>query len=110
MNPKRATAIDLLVKSEIWPVNYVPYGLRFLWWLGIDVPPPIFADFWPTVIIRGCFMTAFFGLFMLALNQGKISKFTLFTAVSIGAANGLITAYDNRRRRIKFNLPLWREI
>ena len=110
MNPKRAAAINLLVKAGIWPVNYIPPILRFLWWVGIDVTPPIFSSFWSTVIIRGCFMAIFYGLFIQALNQGTSSKYGLYGAVFIGFATGLIQAFDNRRRRIKFNLPSWREI
>jgi hypothetical protein len=34
INPKRTAAINLIVAEDIWPVHYVPYGLRLLWRIG----------------------------------------------------------------------------
>jgi len=111
-NPKRTAAIELLVAKGIWPVNYVPYGTRFLWWIGIDIPPPIFMSFWNSLLVAGGAFAAGYGL-AIWIMRTPIYRTTmsavLFT-IGGGIICGLYVARRNANLRKKHNLPSWDEL
>ncbi len=111
INGKRAAAIDILVAKEVWPVHYVPIGLRFLWWIGIDVPPPYFLSFTRNAVQMGGSMAFFYGLVFCAIVWARQeSYFTAFVMVCIGISAGLFHAAKYKRLKRKYNLPSWDEL
>jgi len=47
---QREQALAILARTGIWPSNYAPPALHLLWRLGLAIPPPHFARFWPTAL------------------------------------------------------------
>jgi hypothetical protein len=111
-NPKRTTAINLLVTKGIWPVNYVPYGLRFLWWIGIDTPPPYFVSFWGNALLMGIPMTIIYGIIFWFLIWSRHGSATVGTLEAVGLGLGISINYalNYKRLRSKYNLPSWDEL
>jgi hypothetical protein len=112
INPKRTAAINLLVAKDIWPVNYVPFGLRFLWRIGIDVPPPYFVRFWGNALLIGIPMTIIYGIIFWLLIWSRHGSSTVGTleAIGLGLGIGINYALNYKRLRGKYNLPSWDEI
>ena len=112
-NPKRTAAINLLVDRGIWPINYVPMGLRLLWRIGIDVPPPIFLSYWANVLLGGSIpaliYTIMIGLVPWLYRERSLVEFAVGIAV-FWLIVGLVRAFTWARLRRKHNLPLWRQI
>ena len=111
-NPKRTVAIELLVAKGIWPANYVPMGLRLLWWVGIDVPPPIFMGFWSNFVSTGCVFAAgyFFANWMLKTAINRTTMRAIIFNAGAGLIFGLYVAKRNANLRQKHNLPSWDEL
>jgi len=112
-NIKRTAAINILVEKGIWPVNYVPLGLRMLWRIGINVPPPIFASFWWTFIWQGALASLIYSLVTWILPLLHQDKTIEGFAIRVGVfwlIVGIFAAFSNRRLRQKHNLPSWSEI
>ncbi|TXT34551.1 MAG: ybaA [Comamonadaceae bacterium] len=80
---KREAALKLLSTTGIWKSNYAPPGVKLLWRLGIDCPPPHLARFWSVFFVCGLFAGLSFG-------------FLMATYYAIG--------------RKKHRLPLWKDI
>ncbi len=112
MNSKRDTAIELLVAKGIWPVNYVPYGTRFLWWIGIDVPPPVFMGFWNSILFAGGAFTVGYGLanWIMRTPIYRTTMSGVFFTIGGGIIFGLYVARRNANLRKKYNLPSWEEL
>ncbi len=111
-NPKRAAAINLLVAKGIWPVNYVPYGTRFLWWIGIDVPPPVFMGFWNSILFAGGAFTVGYGLanWVMRTTIYRTPMSGILFTLGAGVIVGLYVAKRNANLRRKHNLPSWDEL
>ncbi len=112
-NPKRTAAVELLVTKGIWPVNYVPRGLRLLWYLGVDARPPLFANFWSTVVWQGSIPSLIFALMIWAIPFLHQDKNIEGYAVRIGIfylVVGGVTALSNMRLKRKHNLPSWEDL
>jgi Family of unknown function (DUF6404) len=111
-NPKRTAAINLLVAREIWPVNYVPMGLRLLWRIGIDIPPPYFISFYGNVFLVGTPMALLYGFtFWFFIWSRQSSSITMWLlAVALGLSFGLTQAAKYKRLKGKYSLPSWDEL
>lgn len=108
---KRQAALQLLATTGMWRSNYLPPLFRFLWSLGIDIPPPHFARFLPNVIISGCFFGATWAILLYFLHgwpQGTTLLIALQKAGISGALFGIAIASYYAYGKRKFQLPDWK--
>ena len=45
---RRDHALTLMAHTDVAPSRYAPPFYRWLWRLGVQIPPPHFAGAWPT--------------------------------------------------------------
>ena len=112
-HPKRKAALKLLSTTGIWKSNYSPPGVRLLWRLGFDCPPPHFARFWSVAPVCGVYFGSAMGLFMWVMAYfGRIhsSQGVLVGAGFAGLFFGLSMATYYALGRRKYRLPLWKDI
>ena len=43
---RKQKALAIMVRRNMFKCNYAPPLIRFLWWLGVNIPPLPFASFW----------------------------------------------------------------
>ena len=110
---KREAALKLLSTTGIWKSNYAPPGVKLLWRLGIDCPPPHLARFWSVFFVCGLFFGLSLGLSMwvVALTSGiyALSWIPLGAGVA-GLSFGFLMATYYAIGRKKHRLPLWKDI
>lgn len=112
-SPKREAALKLLSTTDIWKANYAPFGIRLLWRLGFDCPPPHFAGFWSAFWSFGLYFGLSIGLFMwvfASYSGGSDLRFVLFRAAVSGLGFGLFMAAYYAYGRRKYGLPLWKDL
>ena len=110
---KREEALRLLKSTGIRESNYCPPLLRLLWRLGLQVPPPHFANFGATAVFAGSFFGISWGLLMwLFFWQGAGMKPTAVVGISAiaGALFGLTMSAYYAYGRKKHALPSWRTL
>ena len=87
----------------LWTVAPLPY--RFFWWLGIQVPPPLFLRRWTVVLLEGVFFSLVFGLWFFqffALHE------TIFCALLTGTMYGLVAGMQHYDlNRMLHQAPSW---
>jgi hypothetical protein len=110
---KREAALQLLSATGIWKSNYAPPGLRLLWRLGFDCPPPHLAGFWSVFFACGFYFGASMGLLLWAV--ASYSGYNIFPSVPLRAAIaglgfGLFMAAYYAWGRRKHKLPLWKDL
>ena len=59
---KLDAALALLASTGIYRSNYAPPLYRFLWWLGVKVPPPHFRSFAANFAITGSYFAIISGV------------------------------------------------
>ncbi len=112
VNPKREAALKLLESTGMWRSNYAPPILRLLWSLGLNLPPPHFANFFANTVFTGTFFAVSWGLLMWVLVWSRRAM-PLSTALLASACAGLffglvMSGYYAHGRR-KYKLPSWAE-
>lgn len=106
---KRVAALKLLHNKGLGKADYQPPGLRLLWWLGINYPPPLMVEFAPNAIASGSYFGIFMGAFFyFGLFNNSIEGALIGGAIG-GIVFGLTMAIYFRSVRRKHNLPLWRD-
>ncbi len=110
---RRLAALALLAATGMRPSNYSPPLFRFLWWLGLDVPPPHFASFWSNALGTGLFFGPVWGAAMWVLFSLQVNVPLQTLVLVVGGAGGsfglVMAAYYAYGRR-KYALPAWREL
>mgnify|MGYP000013945724 CR=1 FL=1 len=111
---KREVALKLLEATGIWKSSYAPPGVRLLWRLGFDCPPPHLARFWSVFLVCALYFGIFMGLFMVAMSTfsgtNVPSSSTLLGASLAGICFGLFMATYYAMGRRKYRLPLWKDL
>jgi len=109
---KLAAALTLLEATGIWRNSYAPPLWRFLWRVGVRVPPPHFVGSTANFLFTGSFFGIAWGLFMWFTfwsRLGTSPAFGVGLAIFTGSLFGLCMAgyysYGARKHRI----PLWRD-
>ncbi len=85
---------------------------RLLWRLGVEIPPPHFAGFWPLALSTGPFFAVCWGLlmwFLLWRSDDMPVAIAVVTSLLAGLAFGLIMAAYYRWRARKLALPPWKD-
>ena len=106
-------ALAILARTAIWPSNYAPPALHLLWRLGLAIPPPHFARFWPTAAALGTAFAVAWGLMMwfFVWSRQSMSPFAALVAAAVaGALFGLSMATYYAYGRRKYQLPSWRSL
>jgi hypothetical protein len=101
-----------LAQRGVGKYTTAPPLYRLLWKLGIDVPPPHFAGFWPLAITMGVFFAVFWGIFMwffLWRSEGTPPAVAVGSSLIAGVLFGLIMAAYYRWRASKLALPRWED-
>ena len=109
---KRSAALKLLATTGIRESNFAPPGVKLIWLLGVDCPPPHMARFSGTALVAGLYFAGAWGLFMslFVWAQGTISVTEAFIAsIAAGIFFGLSMASYYAIGRRKHNLPLWKD-
>ena len=112
-NPNRALALQLLAKTGIWRSSYEPPLLRLLWRLGVNAPPPHFANFGSTALFMGAGFGVLWGGLMWVISwsrTGVPSSTAALSSTFAGALFGLSMASYYAYGRRKHKLPTWREL
>ncbi len=95
------------------PYTAAPPLYRFLWHVGINIPPPIFGSFLPTAIFMGTFFAVGWGAVMWLLLWSHEPSMSLdsaaITAATAGLLFGLIMAGYYAYKSKQLNLPPWSE-
>ena len=110
---KREAAMKLLEATGIWKSNYAPPGLRLLWRLGFDCPPPHLASFWSVFIFSTLYFGVCMGLSMLAISvfiESEIISMIPVGAAVAGLVFGTIMATYFAIGRWTHQLPLWKDL
>ena len=113
IDPRRATALELLAKAGIRRSNYEPPFLRLFWKFGFNVPPPHFASFWSNVVFMGSFFGVLWGVIVWMLVwslEGETLGVVALAAVLAGTFIGLAMASYYAYGRRKHKLPSWQEL
>lgn len=111
-NARRDAALNLLAATGMRRSNYAPPGVRLLWLLGVDAPPPHFATFPAAALVTGSVFGIFFGLADKVLRgvgfpSRPMSLPEIATiALTVGVMNASYYAHGRRKHR----LPSWREL
>jgi len=90
--------------------TYAPPAWRILWRMGIKVPPPLFAPFWPCAILLSGYFVVAWGLFMWLFawsHRDMPLWLMLSSALFAGLLFGLCMAAYYRHVAHKHNLPAW---
>src|SRR2546423_703694 len=109
---KLAAALALLASTGIWRSNYAPPLVRFLWRLGVRVPPPHFVGFSAHFVFTGSFFGITWGLLMwfaLWSRSGMSPGIAVGMAMLAGLFFGLCMAGYYRHGARKHGIPLWRD-
>jgi len=110
---KRDAALKLLEATGIWKSNYAPPGLRLLWRLGFDCPPPHLANFSSVFLVCSLYFGVSMGLFMAAVSVFSDAydlALVVPGAAVAGLCFGLIMATYYAVGRRKYQLPLWKDL
>ncbi len=110
---KRDAALKLLEATDIWKSSYAPPGVRLLWRLGFDCPPPHLASFWSVFLVCAVYFGVVMGLFMLAVSvfAGTYAFSLIPFGVGIaGLVFGILMATYYAIGRRKYKLPLWKDL
>lgn len=110
---KRDQALAILGKTRIWRSNYEPFGVQLLWRLGVKVPPPHFARFWPAVAAYGAWFAVAWGVIMWFIfwSRQGISPWAMAAGAAVaGALFGLSMAAYYAHARHKYGLPTWQSL
>jgi len=102
--------LDDFSRRGIGRYTAAPPIYRLLWWLGLEVPPPHFAGFWPLALSMGLFFAVTWGLLMWLLlwrSEDMPIAVGIVTSLLAGLAFGLIMAAYYRWRASKLALPRW---
>jgi hypothetical protein len=104
-----------LVHRGISPQTGAPPAFRFLWKIGLHVPPPLFIGFAGNTVLLGALFGLLWGLLMLcweywAFRRTHVALMLLVSAFA-GLFFGLLMAGVMAwyQRRLKLNLPRWRD-
>jgi Family of unknown function (DUF6404) len=109
---KLTAALELLSSTGIWRSNYAPPLLRFLWRLGVKVPPPHFVSFAGNFAFTGSYFGIIWGLAMWFVSwshQGMPLERAFQTAIPADLIFGFLMASLYRHRARKHRIPLWRD-
>lgn len=110
---KREAALKLLAATGIWKSNYAPPGVRFLWRLGFDCPPPHFAKFGSVFLVCSLYFGFSMGVCMSAVSVFwgvyDLSRVPI-GATAAGVLFGLFMAAYYAMGRRKYQLPLWKDL
>ncbi len=104
--------MELLANTGIMRSNYAPPYLRLLWRMGINMPPPHFAEFWQNAVFAGCFYSIVWGLLMywVVWSKANLPQTTMLgSALVAGALFGLALASYYAYGKRKHGLPSWRD-
>ena len=112
-NARRAAALNLLAATGMRRSNYAPPGVRLLWFLGVDAPPPHFARFANIALAMASVFGVTYGL-LLWLIEGRAQftpmPFALLRVVVPGLLYGLAMAQYYAYGRHKYRLPSWSDL
>jgi hypothetical protein len=109
---KLAAALALLEATPIQRSNYAPPLFRFLWRVGVRVPPPHFLGFTANFFITGAFFGIVLGAtlwFALWSLSGISSWLAVSAATFAGVLFGLCMAGYYRFGAHKERIPLWND-
>ena len=112
-NARRAAALNFLAGTGMRRGNYAPPGVRLLWLLGVDVPPPHFARFANIAVAMASVFGVTYGLLLLLIEgraQFAPMPFALVRVVVPGLLYGLAMAQYYAYGRHKYHLPSWSEL
>ncbi len=107
---QRDQALAILAKTGMWQSNYAPPALKAAWAMGLKVPPPHFARFWPTAAALGTWFGVLWGLvmwFFIWSKQGMPLSGAVIASVVAGGLFGLSMAIYYAYGRRKYKLPSW---
>ena len=112
-NEKRTAAFKLLQERGVPRGNEATPYHQLLWRLGVEVPPPLFAELLANFLVMYVGFTVVFAAFLLAMSWfGVLSNPTWFTYLAmlfVGIPVALLWAYSRRAMARKYDVPLWRD-
>jgi hypothetical protein len=106
---KQQAALQLMKEKGIRESDYHPLGLKILWGLGVDCPPPMMATFFKNALVCGGFFGAAMGLFFYVGLSSQSFGRALVGGIVCGTFFGLAMATYFRSVRRKHNIPMWRD-
>lgn len=86
---------------------------RMLWWIGIEVPPPLFMGFTANALLTGTHFGVCWGGLMMLVNlfRHDFSPSVLFfAAIGAGVLFGSSMAANWRYIARKHHLPSWEQV
>lgn len=107
---RRTNALSILKKTRIWRCNYEPPYLRFLWRMGVELPPPHFVPFFQTASIAAAWFSLLWGAFMWFFvwgRQGMLGSSAIAISCATGTFFGVVMASYYAYGRRKYHLPRW---
>jgi hypothetical protein len=104
-----------LVHRGISPHTGAPPAFRFLWKIGLQVPPPLFIGFAGNTILLGTVFGFVLGLLILCWEHWALGRtnfaFTFLLSALAGLSWGfwMAAALAWYQRRLKLDFPRWRD-
>jgi hypothetical protein len=114
---KRDAALDILAKSGVSKGMYRPHYIRWLWHMGINVPPLPFASLLTIAVYNASVFCVIFGLLTYVLTslifptdpQETAVRVLIECAIAGTIYTLLMTLYYAHLRR-KYKLPKWSDL
>jgi len=104
---RRDHALTLMAHTDVAPSRYAPPFYRWLWRLGVQIPPPHFAGAWPTEVNL---VTV---LFILSAQREALHNpvgVGLLAVVGAAVLVRLVIARRYAREAERLDLPAWQEL
>lgn len=114
-NEKQAAALRFLESKGISRTHYAPVVYRWLWRVGVQVPPPHFAGFffnWAvlgSVFFLACYATSFVGMWLTGVSEESSVLAHLPYLTAYGLLFGLVMSLTYRIGAWKHTIPSWKE-
>lgn len=98
---------------NMFKCNYAPPLIRFLWWLGVNIPPLPFASFWQVFGLMAGSFSIMYGLLMYLMvwrPQGMSPLFACAVSLITSVLFGLTMALFYLWLRRVHKLPDWQDL
>ncbi|MFM4685159.1 DUF6404 family protein [Klebsiella pneumoniae] len=110
---RKQKALAIMVRHNMFKCNYAPPLIRFLWWLGVKIPPLPFASFWQVFGLMAGSFSVMYGLLMYLMvwrPQGMSPLFACAVSLIMSVLFGLTMAFFYLWLRRVHKLPDWKDL
>jgi len=104
---KIALAVEELRQRRLRKSTASPLLYRFLWRLGVAIPPPLFQSFLGAAVVHGLWIGVPIGAFLACWDRRLAPVGATYYGTIAGAGYGLLMATYLRWQARRLGLPSW---